>query len=149
MHAPAHKLYHIKYTQSTTTSRSIHELFACYHSPLIISIDGSCIDATTEPSPIPAQSSMALVPRTVASAVVISVNNISVSPSLATFPTIFHLACVKPLPESFDTNAPTNNSVELVARNIALGMIPPYTPVINVYDSANVHNRQLSLLSIH
>ena len=54
---------------------------------------------------------------------------------------------VQPLPAIFGANASTNNSVKLLARILALEMIPPHTPAIIIYDSDVVYSHHLSLLS--
>ena len=77
------------------------------------------------PPPIQDQSSTALVSRAAASAVVLAINNSVDSPFWTNLPTISILARVQPLLVSFGTNTPTNNSAELLARNLSLEMVPP------------------------
>ena len=118
-----------------------------YQSPLIIAIDGSYHPPTATADFPPPQPNTTNTGDAAASAVLLAINNVSRDGTWLHKPTIPLLARVQPLPAAYITNPATNNSAELLARILALKLLPPHIHAIIIYNSQVVHDLHHNLTS--
>ena len=138
---PLRPHHHPRACHILTASNNDLLTFLCYyHSPLIIAIDGSYhspIKPIVFPSPQPRS---AIAGHAVASVVFIAIDNITQGNAWLNKPTIPLLACIQLLSAAYVISPASNNSAELLARILALELLPPHIPTIIIYDSQVVYD---------
>ena len=143
----AHIINHRASHTLPVSNNDLLQLLQYYQSPLIIAIDGSYHPPNTNTIFPPPQPNTTNTGDAAASAVLLAINNTSRDGTWLHKPTIPLLARVQPLPAAYGTNPATNNSAELLARILALELLPPHIPAIIIYDSQVVHDLHHNLTS--
>ena len=131
----------------TSSNNELLYLLRYCHSPLINTIDGSyhqSNDPIVFPSPQPHTTTAGYA---AASTVFLAIDNTTQDNAWINKPTIPLLARVQPLPAAYGTNPTFNNSTELLARILALEILPPRIPAVVIYDSQVVYELHHNLTS--
>ena len=132
----------------SATNNDLLRLLRYYNSLIIIAIDGSYhqpIEPIVFPPPHPHTTTAG---HATASAVFLAIYNTTQDNTRLNKVTIPLLARIQPLPAAYGTNPPSNNSAKLLARILALALLPPHILAIIIYDSQVVHDLHHNLTSI-